>query len=212
MAALLDIVPSRHELSWTVRNRTGKKTLLPRFVAKVEIRYELINIDGSPTDSSLTDAAYHCSRYMLVKIRAEFLASIGFSLLDCSVKASQMRLEDSVIEVSGLVCNDYARRECETPKRACTEGCEPEGCAIRMVRVPERYTALRFLFQIGQRRHADQPYKRDAWDGNPSDSTRMSFLSWGDIFTLPLGGDRIMELKQTAEGGCPHMQPSCYTF
>src|SRR5271157_6392357 len=23
----------------------------------------------------------------------------------------------------------------------------------------------------------------------------MSFLSWGDIFTLPLGGDRIMELK-----------------
>src|ERR1700688_4067736 len=24
----------------------------------------------------------------------------------------------------------------------------------------------------------------------------MSFLSWGDIFTLPLGGDRIMELKQ----------------
>ncbi len=23
----------------------------------------------------------------------------------------------------------------------------------------------------------------------------MSFLSWGDIFTLPLGGDRIMELR-----------------
>jgi hypothetical protein len=30
----------------------------------------------------------------------------------------------------------------------------------------------------------------------PSDSTRMSFLSWSDIFTLLLGGDRIMELKQ----------------
>src|SRR5258708_1071381 len=24
----------------------------------------------------------------------------------------------------------------------------------------------------------------------------MSFVSWGDIFTLPLGGDRIMELRQ----------------
>jgi hypothetical protein len=23
----------------------------------------------------------------------------------------------------------------------------------------------------------------------------MSFLSWSDIFTLPLGGDRIMELR-----------------
>src|ERR1039458_3093642 len=29
----------------------------------------------------------------------------------------------------------------------------------------------------------------------PSDSTRMSFLSWGDIFTLLLRGDRIMELR-----------------
>jgi len=28
----------------------------------------------------------------------------------------------------------------------------------------------------------------------------MSFLSWGDIFTLPLGGDRIMELKQAGMG------------
>jgi hypothetical protein len=30
----------------------------------------------------------------------------------------------------------------------------------------------------------------------PSDLTRMSFLLWGDIFTLPFGGDRVMELKQ----------------
>src|ERR1017187_2542559 len=30
----------------------------------------------------------------------------------------------------------------------------------------------------------------------PSDSTRMSFLSWGDIFTLLLRDDRIMELRQ----------------
>src|ERR1039458_285408 len=30
----------------------------------------------------------------------------------------------------------------------------------------------------------------------------MSFLSWGDIFTLPLGGDRIMELKHLHIGQC----------
>ena len=34
----------------------------------------------------------------------------------------------------------------------------------------------------------------------PSNSTRMSLLSWSDIFTLLLGGDRIMELKQMLHG------------
>jgi len=107
--SLLHIVPSRLELSWTLRNPTGKETLLPRFVAKIEANYDLIIVDCSPTDSILTDAAYHCSRYVLVPIRAEFLASIGFPLLNRSIKAFQMRHEDSVIEVCGLVFNDYAR-------------------------------------------------------------------------------------------------------
>lgn len=107
--SLLDIVPSRLELSFTLRNPTGKETLLARFVTKVEERYDLIIIDCSPTDSILTDAAYHCSRYILVPIRAEFLASIGFPLLNRSIRAFQMRHEDKVIEVCGLVFNDFAR-------------------------------------------------------------------------------------------------------
>ena len=107
--SLLHIVPSRLELSWTLRNPTGKETLLARFVAKVESKYDLIVIDCSPTDSILTDAAYHCSKYVLVPIRAEFLASIGFPLLNRSIKAFQLRHEDKVIEVCGLVFNDFAR-------------------------------------------------------------------------------------------------------
>ncbi len=108
--SLLDLVPSRLELSWTLRNPHDKETLLPRFVAKVEENYDLIIIDCSPTDSMLTDAAYHCSRYVLVPIRAEFLASIGFPLLNRSLNAFQMRHEDKVIEVCGLVFNDFIRR------------------------------------------------------------------------------------------------------
>jgi chromosome partitioning protein len=107
--SLLHIVPSRLELSWTLRNPTGKETLLPRFVAKVEGLYDLIIIDCSPTDSILTDAAYHCSRYILVPIRAEFLASIGFPLLNRSINAFRMRHEDTAIEVCGLVFNDFIR-------------------------------------------------------------------------------------------------------
>ena len=108
--SLLDIVPSRLELSWTLRNPTGKETLLPRFIAKIEGKYDLIVIDCSPTNSILTDAAYHCSRYVLVPIRAEFLASIGFPLLNRSLKAFQLRHEDKAIEVCGLVFNDFNRR------------------------------------------------------------------------------------------------------
>lgn len=107
--SLLDLVPSRLELSWTLRNPTGKETLLPRFVAKVQENYDLILIDCSPTDSILTDAAYHCSRFVLVPIRAEFLASIGFPLLNRSINAFKMRHEDKVIEVCGLVFNDFTR-------------------------------------------------------------------------------------------------------
>ena len=107
--SLLHIVPSRLELSWTLRNPTGKETLLARFVSKVEAKYDLIVIDCSPTDSILTDAAYHCSRYVLVPIRAEFLASIGFPLLNRSLAAFRMRHEDKTIEVCGLVFNDFVR-------------------------------------------------------------------------------------------------------
>ncbi len=107
--SLLHIVPSRLELSWTLRNPHDKETLLPRFVAKVEGNYDLIIIDCSPTDSMLTDAAYHCSRYILVPIRAEFLASIGFPLLNRSIQAFRMRHEDSAVEVCGLVFNDFVR-------------------------------------------------------------------------------------------------------
>ncbi len=115
--SLLHLVPSRLELSWTLRNPTGKETLLPRFVAKIEGKYDLIVIDCSPTDSILTDAAYHCSRFLLVPIRAEFLASIGFPLLNRSIEAFKMRHEDKAIEVSGLVFNDFMRGNVKSENR-----------------------------------------------------------------------------------------------
>lgn len=157
--SLLDIVPSRLELSWTLRNPTGKETLLPRFVAKVEKIYDLIIIDCSPTDSILTDAAYHCSRYILVPIRAEFLASIGFPLLDRSVKAFQMRHEDSVIEVCGLVFNDYARgnvkRENELARKDVQQKAKQYGWYVFENDIP----------------HSDS-YFRSARDGMPITNTK----------------------------------------
>jgi chromosome partitioning protein len=149
--SLLDIVPSCLELSWTLRNPWEKETLLARFVAKVEEKYDLIIIDCSPTDSMLTDAAYHCSRYILVPIRAEFLASIGFPLLRRSINAFQMRHEDKVIEVCGLVFNDFDRsnkkREHKLARRDVEEkALNTVGTSLRMLFLtPTPITRLRGL-------------------------------------------------------------------
>lgn len=104
--SLLDLVPSRLELSWSLRNPAGKESLLARFLAKVENEYDVIFIDCAPTDSMLTDAAYLCSRYILVPMKAEFLAAIGFPLLSRSIAAFKLRHENHALDVAGLVFND----------------------------------------------------------------------------------------------------------
>lgn len=157
--SLLHIVPSRLELSWTLRNPNAKETLLPRFVAKVEKNYDLIIIDRSPTDSILTDAAYHCSRYVLVPIRAEFLASIGFPLLNRSIKAFQARHEDSVIEVCGLVFNDFHRRDVKKENR------------IARKDVMDKATKYHWYVFQNDIPHSDSYFKA-ARDGMPISSTK----------------------------------------
>ena len=164
--SLLDIVPSRLELSWTLRNPTGKETLLPRFVAKVENKYDLILIDCAPTDSILTDAAYHCSRYILVPIRAEFLASIGFPLLNRSLDAFRMRHEDKIIEVCGLVFNDYQRggskREHQLARQDVEAKAVEYGWHVFNNDIPSSdsyYRAARDGMRIGETKGAHQPVK-----------------------------------------------------
>jgi len=103
----LHLVPSRLELSWSLRNAAGKDTLLARFIAKVEAGYDYVFIDCAPTDSMLTDAAYMSSRWVLVPMKAEFLAAIGFPLLSRSVEAFKIRHENHKIDVAGLVFNDH---------------------------------------------------------------------------------------------------------
>src|SRR5207247_3529491 len=75
--SLLHLVPSRLELAWTLKNPTEKAQLLPQFLPQVERKYDLIVIDCAPTESILTSAAYRSSRYVVVPVRPELLATIG---------------------------------------------------------------------------------------------------------------------------------------
>jgi len=168
--SLLHLVPSRLELSWTLRNPHDKESLLPRFVAKVQDKYDLIVLDCSPTDSMLTDAAYHCSRYIVVPIRAEFLASIGFPLLNRSINAFKMRHEDKMIEVCGLVFNDFVRGNMKREHRLARKDVKDKAA---------EYGWYVFKNDIP---HSDS-YYRAARDGMPIESTKGTHEKVKDEFS-----------------------------
>jgi len=164
---VLDVLPSRLELSWTLRNSSGKENLLARFVAKVQENYDLIVIDCAPTDSMLTDAAYLCSRYILVPIKAEFLAAIGFPLLKRSLEAFKIRHEDHLIEICGLVFNDYYRNRRE----------------YTLAREDIEHKAQAFGWHIFSNDipHSDS-YFRSAREGMPIDATKGAHTTVKDDF------------------------------
>jgi len=157
--SLLHLVPSRLELSFTLRNPAGKETLLARFLSKVESNYDLIMIDSAPTDSMLTDAAYQCSRYIVVPIKAEFLASIGFPLLRRSLESFRIRHDDHRIDILGLVFNDYDRNDNNRENRLAREDLEQQARSFGW-----------HIFTHGIP-HSDS-YYRSARDGLPIDQTK----------------------------------------
>ncbi|MBX8555888.1 AAA family ATPase [Pseudomonas cichorii] len=101
----LDLIPSRLELSNTLKNPTGKERKLAKALALVSESYDLILIDCAPTESILTDAAYHASRYALVPVKPEFLATIGLPLLANSVVQFKEENSDHALDICGVVFN-----------------------------------------------------------------------------------------------------------
>jgi chromosome partitioning protein len=98
----LDLIPCRLELSNILRNPAGKERRLAKALAKVATDYDLVVIDCAPTDSVLTDAAYFSSRYIIVPIKPEFMATIGLPLLAKSLKAFKTENEDHTIDIAGI--------------------------------------------------------------------------------------------------------------
>lgn len=104
-ASTLDLIPSRLELSRTLKNPFGKERRLAKALSRISDRYDLILIDCAPTESILTEAAYFASRYVIVPIKPEFMATIGLPLLARSLREFQAENDDHEIEIAGLVFN-----------------------------------------------------------------------------------------------------------
>jgi chromosome partitioning protein len=101
----LDLVPSRLELAWTLRNPQFKEKPLARFIKMSSTEYDIILIDCPPTESILTEAAYLSSGWVLVPVKPEFLSAIGLHLLARSLQEFKERNEESKLKVAGIVFN-----------------------------------------------------------------------------------------------------------
>ncbi len=64
---------------------------------------DLIIVDCAPTESIFTQAAYHASRYVLVPVRPEYFATIGFPLLNDSLSKFRNDNRGHQIDVIGVV-------------------------------------------------------------------------------------------------------------
>ena len=103
----LGVVPSRFDFSDNLRDASNAdERALARFIADSFDDVDIVLIDCAPTESVLTRAAYHASRYVLVPVRPEYFATIGFPLLHRSLEDFRESNPGHRIDVLGVVIND----------------------------------------------------------------------------------------------------------
>ena len=100
----LEIVPSRFDFSDNLIHATAlDEEVLAKFIANYMQHKDLILIDCAPTESVLTRASYHASRYVLIPVKTEFFSTIGFPLMKTSLDDFRKRNRGNKISVCGVV-------------------------------------------------------------------------------------------------------------
>ncbi|CAN7397007.1 ParA family protein [Mesorhizobium sp. LjRoot246] len=102
----IDLIPSRLELAWTLKNPTSKDHLLAKFISENAGAYDLVLIDCAPTESILTLSAYRSSKYVLIPVKPEFLAAIGLPLLVRSLQDFHSSFGQHQLEIAGITFTD----------------------------------------------------------------------------------------------------------
>ncbi len=103
----LSYIPSRFDFSDNlVHAIKPDPQVLARYIADHFQSKDLVLIDCPPTESVFTRAAYHASRYILVPVRPEYFATVGFPLLAKSLKSFRTENPSHLIEVVGVVINN----------------------------------------------------------------------------------------------------------
>ena len=107
----LHVLPSRFDFADRLISAVRPDPrCLARLIAERFQDENLIIIDCAPTESIFTQAAYHASRHILVPVRPEYFATIGFPLLRDSLRDFRRRNRGHKIRVIGVVVNDAGYR------------------------------------------------------------------------------------------------------
>ena len=111
----LHLIPSRFDFSNHLISAIGTNPrILARLIADNFQDKDLILIDCAPTESIFTQVAYHASGYVLVPVKPEFLATIGFPLLEDSLSTFRSGNPSNEIDVVGVVINDSSEYESQS--------------------------------------------------------------------------------------------------
>ena len=103
----LQLIPSRFDFSNNLVNSLKPDPrVLAHFIVDNFQDKDLIMIDCAPTESIFTQAAYHASRYILVPVKPEYFATIGFPLLNDSLDAFRSDNRGHQIDIIGVVINN----------------------------------------------------------------------------------------------------------
>ena len=105
----VQVIPSRFDFSKHLVDAIGTdEEVLARLIAEQFQGQDLIIIDCAPTESIFTQVAYHASGYILVPVKPEYFATIGFSLLNDSLDNFRRSNRGHQIDVVGIVINNSA--------------------------------------------------------------------------------------------------------
>jgi len=103
----LQLIPSRFDFSdQLISALRPDPKILAKFIADEFEHKDLIVIDCAPTESILTDTAYHASGLILVPVKPEYFATIGFPLLRESLARFKQANRGHSIDVAGVVINN----------------------------------------------------------------------------------------------------------
>lgn len=103
----LQLIPSRFDFSDNLTDSVRPDpTVLSRFLSDNFEAKDLILIDCAPTESILTQAAYHASGLVLIPVKPEYFATIGFPLLQESLTTFRRANRGNKIDVAGVVINN----------------------------------------------------------------------------------------------------------
>ena len=103
----LQLIPSRFDFSnHLIEASKPNPEALASFISQHFQHKDLIIIDCSPTESIFTRVAYHASGLVLVPVKPEYFATVGFPLLHDSLRAFRSENRGHKIRVAGIVINN----------------------------------------------------------------------------------------------------------